>query len=220
LHNVDLSGAAIVKETLRRLCVWKPISYNANMYWDYVIYHKQECSDHPGKFGYTKCIEEAMRVAKIDAATVSHCMSDAGNLDQDVTNALLKDAVMDQSRSGVVVTLPALTVNRQLLRYTSARALFDTVCTEYWLSGIDTIPAVCETSKRHWLFESRSLRRIQQRATPSQNGIFGLAYQQEGTRLEGRLVAHGRRGGGGGGCRVVLLRPAGARRLSSWWWAW
>jgi hypothetical protein len=144
LHAVNLSGNAIVKETLRRLCIWKHFSGNVNAYWDYTIYHKQECGS-PDKFADPKCIEQAMKVAKIDESTVAHCMADAGSLVQDVPNALLDEAVREHTRSGVV-SLPALTVNHKVLYYAaSARSLFDTVCSDYWLSGVDQIPAVCET---------------------------------------------------------------------------
>lgn len=143
LHAVNLSGNAIVKETLRRLCIWKHYGVNADMYWDYVIYHKQECSRAPESFADVPCIDAAYRAAKIDASTVQQCMVDAGSVDADTTNALLDEAVKDHGRSGVV-TLPALTVNHQVLSYTSARSLFDTVCTEYWLSNVDQIPSICE----------------------------------------------------------------------------
>lgn len=144
LHATDLSGSAIVKETLRRMCIWEHFKANpANQYWDYVIYHKQQCG-RPDQFANQKCVDEAMRVAKIDAATVSECMSNAGNMDADVANGLLDAAIVDQRNSGIV-SLPAIAINNKVLKWTSANSLFDTICTEYWLSGIDKIPAICET---------------------------------------------------------------------------
>lgn len=143
-HAKDLSGNAIVTETLRRLCVWKLFSATAaGKYWDYVIYHKQECGS-PHLFADQACIDDALQAAKIDGKLVAQCMDDAGNVDKDATNALLDLALTEQSKSGVVA-LPALSVQHKVLRYTSARSLFDTVCTEYWLSGVDKIPAICET---------------------------------------------------------------------------
>jgi hypothetical protein len=141
LHAKDLSGHAIVKETTRRLCIWK--HYSEDQWFDYVIFHKERCSP-PHKFADSACIDEALKAAKIDGGVLQSCMSDAGDMDKDVTNTLLDDEMRYHNRSGVV-SLPAITVNGAVLTYTSARSLFDTLCTEYWISASPKIPQVCET---------------------------------------------------------------------------
>jgi hypothetical protein len=139
VHALDLSGNAIIKETLRRLCVWQ---HYAATYWDYVIDHKQACGSDPHKFADPNCIEGSLKVGKMDVNTINGCIANSGGVDNG-TNTLLDSAVQYTESTGVV-SLPAITVNHKPLTWTSARSLFDTVCTDYWLSGIDKIPPVCE----------------------------------------------------------------------------
>jgi len=142
LHAKDLSGNAIVHETLRRLCIWKHYGNStADKYWAYTIYHKQLCSE-PHSFADPKCIADGFKEAGIHHDIVESCMKDAGDLDQDGTNTLLEEELTHQKRSSVV-SLPALSVNRKVLHWTSAHSLYETLCTEYWLSGVKEVPEVC-----------------------------------------------------------------------------
>jgi len=142
-HATELSGHAIVRETLNRLCIWKHYgNTTADKYWDYVIYHKQLCAADPHSFADPKCIGDALKVAGINHDIVESCVRDAGDLDVDGTNALLEDELHHMETSGVH-SLPALTVNRKVLHWTTAHGLFETLCTEYWLSDVQTVPEVC-----------------------------------------------------------------------------
>ena len=74
---------------------------------------------------------------------MEQCQADAGDLESDMVNALL-EFELDRARRSSVHTLPALTVNDgKPLHWTTPQALFDTLCTEYWLSGVKTVPTVC-----------------------------------------------------------------------------
>ena len=51
--------------------------------------------------------------------------------------------LLKQERSGVV-SLPAITVNDNVLDHTSSYRLFETICMHYWLSDSPSVPEVCE----------------------------------------------------------------------------
>lgn len=144
-HATELSGYAIVRETLNRLCIWALYGeqqHQPEKYWAYVVYHKQLCAS-PHKFADPACLADAMRTAQIDAKLVEQCHADAGDLEVDNVNAFL-DNELDGGRHSSVHTLPALTVNHgKPLYWTTPQALFDTLCTEFWLSGVKTVPKVC-----------------------------------------------------------------------------
>jgi len=144
VHAENLSGHAILKETLQRLCIWKHYGENGNAkkYWDYVIYHKQLCSDDPNQFGNEKCIQDGFKAAGIDKSIVDTCIQDSGSLDADNSNAVLDDALKQFQKSGVHA-LPALTVSEQVLYWTTPESLFESVCGEYWVSGAEKVPEVC-----------------------------------------------------------------------------
>ena len=74
---------------------------------------------------------------------VDQCRQDTGDLDANGVNTLLESELEHGRRSGVH-TLPAITINNHHpLSWTTPHALFDALCTEYWLSGDKTIPTVC-----------------------------------------------------------------------------
>ena len=144
-HATVLSGYAIVRETLNRLCIWKVYGeeqHQPEKYWSYVVYHKQLCAS-PHNFADPGCLADAMRTAQIDPKLVEECHANSGDLETDTVNALL-DKELERGRHSSVHTLPALTVNHgKALHWTTPQSLFDTLCTEYWLSGVKAVPKVC-----------------------------------------------------------------------------
>jgi hypothetical protein len=148
VHARDLSGYAIVRESLRRLCIWRhygdpPNNNDAIVYWDYVIFHLENCHD-PNQYVDPGCLQKSMAHAKIDEKVIDQCMSDTGDLDENVPNTLLDDMLVKQERSGVV-SLPAIAVNQKVLDHTSSYSLFEAICYHFWLSGSPSVPDVCET---------------------------------------------------------------------------
>jgi hypothetical protein len=150
-HATDLSGRAIITESLRRLCVFDhSTTGNAqsgnqkhDMYWEYLLHHKKECSKAPHLFTDEACIAEAMKVAKLDAASIQACMiSSGGTNDTALINNKLAAAIADQKRAGVVM-IPSLVFNRNVLHRTSAYLLFEVICNEYWMSNVRTVPDIC-----------------------------------------------------------------------------
>lgn len=147
LHGKDLSGYAILKETVRRLCIWNLYHKNSDdprkdAWWTYTVYHKQHCSE-PHMFASSECLDNALAAANVDAHAVDTCMAESGDMDTDVTNTLLEDMRDKFARSGVV-SLPAITVDHQVLEHTSSYSLFDTICWKYWnAKNIPSVPQIC-----------------------------------------------------------------------------
>lgn len=141
LHARDLSGFAIVRETVRRLCLWK--HYSTTQWWDYILYHKTNC-EAPHLYADAKCLDSAFHHAKIDTKMLDECMTDAGDINADTTNALLDTLVEEHGKSSVV-TLPAIAVNSRVLPWTSSRTLLDTMCSQFIYSETLKVPHICET---------------------------------------------------------------------------
>ena len=145
VHAKDLSGHAIIHETVRRLCIWKHYGEEkkSEVWWDYILYHKEHCSE-PHHFADEDCLKNSLAHAKVDQHVVDECMKDAGDIEGDVSNSMLDDMIEKQKHSSVV-SLPAITINRRVLDHASSWSLYETICTEYWASKSRTIPKVCET---------------------------------------------------------------------------
>jgi hypothetical protein len=152
IHARELSGHAIVTETLRRLCIWKHYGeaqkdsddkVDPVVWWDYVIYHRENCYG-PHEYGDEDCLAKAYKHAKVKKDLIDQCMTDSGGLDDDNTNTLLEDMITEQDRSGVVA-LPALQVHGQVLDHTSSYGLFESICRHFWTSNTASVPEMCET---------------------------------------------------------------------------
>jgi hypothetical protein len=144
LHAWDLSGHAVVNETLRRLCIWKhygAVESTSMVYWDYVIYHKEHCGG-PMLYANNDCINDALRDAKADRSVVDQCYSDSGGLDEDAPNSLLQDMLVKQAQSGVLA-LPALTIGNHILDDPSSWNLFEGLCRHFWSTNLTATPDVC-----------------------------------------------------------------------------
>jgi hypothetical protein len=150
VHQPNLSGHAVVREALRRLCIWK--HYDQTAYWDYWSHHASVCST-PHLYADEDCVNQGLHQANIEPNTINDCMKESGDVDSDVSNALLQGMVEEQHFSGVV-KLPAITHANSLKELdhgASAHSLFESVCMHYYWRSKDTnlhweeIPTVCET---------------------------------------------------------------------------
>lgn len=166
-HASDLSGHAIVRETLRQFCIWNHYgSYDADMkdvtseekqhheiYWDYVIYHRAHCS-HPDEFANTDCIYDSYIYAEIPtdshtktAPIIDECMLNSGNIEDDVVNSVLEFHMKKQQEHGIV-TVPSMLVNDYILQETNIDTLFYSICEYYQTTPLhdDTLyPVICDT---------------------------------------------------------------------------
>jgi len=139
-----ISGADVVEESLRRMCIWQHYGVDDGVgaeWWDYVQEHMFRCHSEEF-FSNKKCIKDAMDHAKVDAKKIDQCMSDSGGLEEDVQNNILEVQLLAKDKSGVVI-LPAMYVNRVSIRGSlEFQVVFKAICSGY-ASG--TEPAVCET---------------------------------------------------------------------------
>ena len=127
-HGV--TGAEIVKEALRRICVWKHFGEKdglGTMYWDYISEFLKRC-DTDDFFSNDDCINDVFKNAKIDGKRIDQCMEDSGGLTGDHPNTLLDREIDAAMRKGVVV-LPTMFVNSAPLRGALTEAtVFNAVC--------------------------------------------------------------------------------------------
>ena len=139
-----ISGADVVKESLRRMCIWQHYGMDDGVgvpWWDYVNEFLFRCNTEE-YFSNNQCVKDAMEHSKVDPAKIEQCMNDSGGLEEDVQNNLLEVQLLAKDKSGVVI-LPAMYVNRVSIRGSlEFPTVFKAICAGY-ASG--TIPSVCST---------------------------------------------------------------------------
>uniref|UniRef100_A0A7S4RKI6 PA domain-containing protein n=1 Tax=Ditylum brightwellii TaxID=49249 RepID=A0A7S4RKI6_9STRA len=142
-----ISGADVVKESLRRICIWKHYGESDGIgreWWDYVAEFQHRC-DSPDYFVHDDCIKDVYKHSKVDGAVIDRCMRDSGGLETDATNSFLELALGSQTQRGVVV-LPTAFVNNVALRGTlSPSAVFGAICSGF-LDG--TEPQICKQCQK------------------------------------------------------------------------
>jgi len=137
-----ISGADVVKESLRRICIWKHYGEQDGVgteWWAYVAEFMERC-DNPDYFANDDCVKDVYKHAKIEDDVVERCMRDSGGLEKDTANTFLDLEMQAQVKRGVVI-LPTAFVNTVALRGgLSVDTVFTAVCNGY-LDG--TEPKVC-----------------------------------------------------------------------------
>merc|ERR1740136_379518 len=138
-----VSGADVVVESLRRICIYRHYGESdgiALTYWDYISEFLERC-DNKDFFANKGCLTDVMKAAKVDSDIVSRCMRDSGGTDGDNDNTFLDLEIKAQERRGVVV-LPTMFVNAVALRGAlSQNTVVGAVCAGF-LEG--TAPKICD----------------------------------------------------------------------------
>jgi hypothetical protein len=141
--DAGISGADVVKESLRRLCIWKHYGEADGIgltWWNYVEEFMARCNT-PDYFMNEDCVIDCYKHASVEKDLIDRCMIDSGGLEADVSNAFLDLEIAAQTERGVVV-LPTAFVNTAAIRgQLSANTIFHAICAGY-LEG--TTPAICE----------------------------------------------------------------------------
>jgi hypothetical protein len=140
------SGADVVRESLRRLCIWKVYGTDGvgMPWWDYVDEFLYRC-DTEDFFASEDCVKDCMERAEVDYSKVKICMDDAGGLEGDVENSILEDELIAREASGVVI-LPSFFVNNAPLRGApTVTEVFDAICSGY---AAGTEPDACKKCNR------------------------------------------------------------------------
>lgn len=138
-----ISGANVVEESLRRLCIWKHYGQQdgvGTVWWDYIAQFLNRC-DTPDFFMNEDCVKDCYKHAKVDAKKIEQCMIDSGGTKNDQKNELLEAEIAAQSERGVVV-LPTAFINTAALRgQLTASSVFMGICAGY---ADGTTPAICD----------------------------------------------------------------------------
>eukprot|EP00536_Pseudo-nitzschia_multiseries_P002859 jgi/Psemu1/184447/e_gw1.39.9.1 len=138
-----ISGADVVKESLRRLCIWKHYGESdgvGEVWWNYISQFMDRCNS-PDYFMNDDCVKDCYKHAKVDGEKINRCMSDSGGLEKDTANAFLDLEIAAQSERGVVV-LPTAFVNTAAMRgQLSVTSVFGAICAAF---KEGTTPAICE----------------------------------------------------------------------------
>jgi len=124
-----LSGADIIKQTLRELCIWK--HYGADgigvPWWNFRKCFIADCSSEE-TFTSDSCINSCFSKSGIDASTVNQCISDSGGFTADVSNTLMDAEISEKTQLGALV-VPSAFVNEIVMRGALNQAtVFSSVC--------------------------------------------------------------------------------------------
>lgn len=138
-----ISGADVIKESLRRICIWKSYGLEdgiGEQWWLYSELFIEKC-DTPTAFMDENCIQEVYKLSGIDGSTINSCMADSGGLEGNQKNKLLDEELAAKVQSGVVI-IPAVFVNGAVLRGAlSFKTVFHAVCAGFHEG---TAPPVCQ----------------------------------------------------------------------------
>jgi hypothetical protein len=141
-----ITGADVVREALRRLCVWKKYGKEDGIgrkYWDYINEFNTRCDSNGNRddfFANQDCINDAYKHSKVDGKSIETCMDDSGGTTADSENIMLKAEINAANQAGVVV-LPTMFVNSVALRGALLTpTIFHGICAGF-LEG--TEPKVC-----------------------------------------------------------------------------
>jgi len=142
--DIGISGADVVRESLRRICVWKHYGESDGiglLYWDYISAFADRC-DSQDFFASKTCVSDVMNIAKIDVSVIDRCIINSGGTDKDNDNIFLGLEIEAQERRGVVI-LPTMFVNAVALRGAlTDNTVISAVCAGF-LDG--TQPSICDT---------------------------------------------------------------------------
>lgn len=141
--DVGISGADVVTESLRRLCIWNYYGVDDGIgekWWDYVMEFNERCADDADYFTSKDCIEDVYRHARIEGDKIERCMEDSGGLVGNKNNNKLDLEIASQAARGVVM-LPTAFVNTIALRgRLTSNNVFAAVCAGY---SEGTKPVIC-----------------------------------------------------------------------------
>jgi len=138
-----ISGADVVTESLRRICIWEQYGKDDGIgikYWSYINEFLDKC-DTPESFSKLDCVYGVFKSAKIDGDKINKCMSDSGGTIGNKENTLLNTEIKAQVERNVIF-LPTFFVNEVALRgSTTSDNVMNAICAGF-LDG--TAPDICD----------------------------------------------------------------------------
>lgn len=141
------SGADVVTESLRSLCIWQLYGDDGvgEKWWSYVNQFRDKCIPdvtNDENFNNDECIKSAMVTAGVDPKKVHKCMSDSGGLEGDTNNTIFDEQLNDIDAVGVVL-IPSLFVNKAPVRgELGFSTAFKAICAGF---AAGTQPEICTT---------------------------------------------------------------------------
>lgn len=134
--NIGVSGAQVVIENLRQMCIWQQANqtYDSDYgqrWWTYASLFSQNCNT--AATWTEACAQQQMAAAGINAGAVAQCMAASNatavpNCKSDCTNTLLQAAVNMQADMNII-RLPTVVVNDVILQGTvSPAAVLAAIC--------------------------------------------------------------------------------------------
>lgn len=143
--GAGISGADVVKESLRRKCIWNEYGSDGigSEWWKYVNEFSYWC-DNPYEFMEEECAKGCMERSDVSVSRINRCMENSGGLEKDAVNSILLAELDALERDGVVV-MPSVYVNNAPLRGAiSTNEVFEAICSGY---AIGSEPDICKTCK-------------------------------------------------------------------------
>lgn len=137
-----VSGFDVVKESLRRACIWSnygELDGIGEVYWNYVNEFLDRCANKD-YFNNEDCVRDCYQRAGVDGPNIERCMDNSGGLAKDSTNSFLDAEIKSQSEYGVVI-MPTAFVNNVAIRGSmTVSNIFQAVCAGY---AQGTRPEIC-----------------------------------------------------------------------------
>uniref|UniRef100_A0A7S3DXD1 PA domain-containing protein n=1 Tax=Entomoneis paludosa TaxID=265537 RepID=A0A7S3DXD1_9STRA len=137
-----VSGADVVTESLRRICIWSHYGSVDGIglnWWNYVYEFMKRCND-PDYFNSPDCIKDAYSHAGIDGTKIDTCMKDSGGLEDDTNNNKLDTEIRAQREKGVVLVPTSFVNEAQVRGAMSPGNIFEAICSGY---SEGTKPDIC-----------------------------------------------------------------------------
>ena len=144
--NLDkgVSGFDVVKESLRRHCIWGNYGEKdgiGEQFWDYVNEFQTRCGSMD-YFNNEDCVKDVYKHTHIEGGMIERCMENSGGLEKDATNSFLETELTAQSDLGVVI-MPTTFVNGVAIRGSmTVSNVFQAICAGYEQG---TKPHICDT---------------------------------------------------------------------------
>jgi len=141
--DAGISGADVVTESLRSLCIWELYGKDdgvGTVWWDYNKIFIEEC-DNDLDFMKEVCVRDVMQQVGIDENAVNECMRTSGGLDEASQNQILDKELEDKERNGIIV-MPVAYVNGVPIRGAlEFPVVFKAICAGF---KTGTAPKVCD----------------------------------------------------------------------------
>ncbi|KAL7581381.1 hypothetical protein ACA910_021973 [Epithemia clementina (nom. ined.)] len=137
-----VSGADVVTEALRRICIWSHYGEEDGIglsWWTYVEEFMKRCNELD-YFASPECILDVYQHAGIDKNKIDLCMRDSGGLEADQNNNKLDNEIRLQKEKGVIL-VPTSFVNEAKVKGAMSSAnIFEAICSGY---SEGTKPDIC-----------------------------------------------------------------------------